>query len=209
MAVPPPRPGEHAAVALLLAVFVAYPVVAALGGAIWLVSVGGALAALGIARARRVAPTRAVLAHVSLDILVFLWGVFIVVVGLRHVGVVDRLRAVFDASAPGSAAQLGTVGVVAAVGSAVVDNHPMSILDMMALGGGGAGHAPLLAALVGGDIGPRLLPVGSLAGLLWMDLMRRAGAEISIGKFMRLGTLVLLPTLALSLGLLWLLTRVP
>jgi arsenical pump membrane protein len=208
VAFPPARSGEHAAVALLLAVFVAYPVVAALGGPIWVVSAGGALAALGIARARRIAPTRAVLAHVSLDILVFLWGVFIVVVGLRHVGVVDRLHALFDAAPVGSARQLGVVGVVAALGSAVVDNHPMSILDMMALGGK-AGHAPLLAALVGGDIGPRLLPVGSLAGLLWMDLMRRAGAEISIGKFVRLGALVLLPTLALSLALLWLLTRAP
>ena len=62
-----------------------------------------------------------------------------------------------------------------------------------------------LAALVGGDIGPRLLPIGSLAGLLWMDLLRRAGVEIPIGKFVRLGVLVLVPTLALSLGMRWLL----
>ena len=46
---------------------------------------------------------------------------------------------------------------------------------------------------------------GSLAGLLWMDLLRRAGVEISLGKFVRLGTLVLLPTLTLSLVMLWLL----
>jgi len=62
----------------------------------------------------------------------------------------------------------------------------------------------LLAALVGGDIGPRLLPIGSLAGLLWMSLLRRDGVEIRIGTFVRLGTLVLLPTLALSLVMLWL-----
>jgi arsenical pump membrane protein len=74
---------------------------------------------------------------------------------------------------------------------------------MMALGAHG-GSRPLLAALVGGDIGPRLLPVGSLAGLLWMELLRRSGVEISIWKFIRLGTLVLIPTLTLSLVLLWL-----
>jgi arsenical pump membrane protein len=63
----------------------------------------------------------------------------------------------------------------------------------------------LLAALIGGDIGPRLLPIGSLAGLLWMDLLRRQGVEINLGKFVRIGTLVLLPTLALSLAMLaWL-----
>jgi Na+/H+ antiporter NhaD/arsenite permease-like protein len=38
-----------------------------------------------------------------------------------------------------------------------------------------------------------------------MDLLRRAGIEIGIGKFVRLGTLVLIPTLAVSLALLYLL----
>lgn len=95
----------------------------------------------------------------------------------------------------------GLVGVVSSLGSALVDNHPMALLDMMALGGH-RGTRPLLAALVGGDIGPRLLPIGSLAGLLWIDLLRRAGIEITIGRFLRLGTLVLLPTLTISLAML-------
>jgi arsenical pump membrane protein len=202
--VPPAHPAERPALALLLAVFLAYPVFAALGGQILLVAVAGAFGSLAIAWRHRVAPARKVFGHVSADILVFLWGVFLVVVALRKVGVVDQLTAIYQAAPTGSARQIGTVGLTAALGSAIVDNHPMSILNMMALG---AQHAtrPLLAALVGGDIGPRLLPVGSLAGLLWMDILRRSGVEISIGKFVRLGTLVLLPTLSVSLVVLWLL----
>jgi arsenical pump membrane protein len=57
----------------------------------------------------------------------------------------------------------------------------------------------------GEDIGPRLLPIGSLAGLLWMDLLRRSGIDIGLGRFLRLGTIVLIPTLTLSLLLLWVL----
>jgi arsenical pump membrane protein len=200
----PPHRAERPAVILLLAVFVAYPVMAWLGGPIWVISLSGAISCLLLAWRYRVAPARKLLGHVSPDILVFLWGVFLVVVGLRHVGVVDRLAAVYDAAPKGSLHELGVVGGVAALGSALVDNHPMSILNMMALGAHGNSR-PLLAALVGGDIGPRLLPIGSLAGLLWMDLLRRAGVEISIGKFLRLGTLVLLPTLSLSIVMLWLL----
>jgi arsenical pump membrane protein len=196
------HPAERPAFVLLLGVFAAYPIVAAIGGPIWPISVAGAIGTLLIGRQYRVAATKKLLGLVSPDILVFLWGVFLVVVGLEHVGVVDRLAAVYRSSPGEEGCQLVVVGAVAALGSAVVDNHPMSILDMMALGAHG-GSRPLLAALVGGDIGPRLLPIGSLAGLLWMELLRRLGVEITIGKFVRLGTLVLLPTLALSLAMLW------
>ena len=198
-----PHRAERPAVFLLLAVFVAYPVMAWLGGPIWVISLAGAISCLLLAWRYRVAPAQKLLQHVSPDILVFLWAVFLVVVGLRHVGVVDRLTSLYQSAPTGSLHELGVVGGVAALGSALVDNHPMSILNMMALGSHGSSR-PLLAALIGGDIGPRLLPIGSLAGLLWMDLLRRSGVEISIGKFLRLGTLVLLPTLTLSLVMLWL-----
>lgn len=166
-----------------------------------MIALAGAVASLAIAWRHRVAAPRRLLAHVSVDTLVFLWGVFLVVAALRHVGVVDRLASLYASMPAGSARQLGVVGGMAALGSAVVDNHPMSILDMLALGAHG-GTRPMLAALVGGDIGPRLLPIGSLAGLLWMGLLRRDGVEIRIGTFVRLGAIVLLPTLALSLALL-------
>jgi arsenical pump membrane protein len=201
--VPTRHPGERPAVILLMLVFVAYPISGALGGHIWMVALTGAIASLAIAWRHRVASAPKLLRHVSFDTLVFLWGVFLVVAALRHVGVVDRLASLYASAPSGSGRELGVVGVMAAVGSAAVDNHPMSVLNMMALGAHG-GSRPLLAALVGGDIGPRLLPIGSLAGLLWMSLLRRDGVEIRIGTFVRLGTLVLLPTLALSLVMLWL-----
>jgi arsenical pump membrane protein len=199
--IPPPRRAERPALLLLVAVFVAYPITVALGGQIWMVTLAGAIASLVLARGLDVAPMRKLLGHVSIDILVFLWGVFLVVAGLRNVGVVARLASLYQLAPDGSALRIGLVGSTAALGSALVDNHPMSILNMLALGAHGESRT-LLAALVGGDIGPRLLPIGSLAGLLWMDLLRRSGVTISIGRFIRLGTLVLLPTLTISLLLL-------
>jgi arsenical pump membrane protein len=199
--VPPAHPAEKPTLALLILVFAAYPIAAACGGQIWMVTPAGALASLALAARYRVAPLPKLLGHVSPDILLFLWGVFLVVVGLRHVGVIDRLATLYRAVPDGSGLQIGVIGVSSAVGSAIVDNHPMSILNMLALGAHGDSRQ-LLAALVGGDIGPRLLPVGSLAGLLWTDLLRRSDVHISVGRFVKLGTIVLVPTLALSLLLL-------
>ena len=199
--VPPAHPAEKPTLALLIIVFAAYPITAAFGGQIWMVTLGGAILSLTLASRYRVAPLPKLLGHVSPDILVFLWGVFLVVVSLRHVGVIDRLATLYRSVPDGSGLQIGVIGVGSALGSAIVDNHPMSILNMLALGAHGDSRQ-LLAALVGGDIGPRLLPVGSLAGLLWMDLLRRADVRISVWRFIRLGTIVLVPTLALSLFLL-------
>ncbi|MEZ4361969.1 MAG: ArsB/NhaD family transporter [Kofleriaceae bacterium] len=198
------HPAERPAVLLLGLVFLAYPIGAALGGEIWLVAVAGACGSLALARLYRVAPMRKLSGHVSLDILAFLWGIFVVVQGLREVGAVDGLAALYGSVPAGSGAQLAAIGATSAVGSALIDNHPMSILNMMAIANEGDAK-PLLAALVGGDIGPRLLPIGSLAGLLWIDLLRRSGVAIGVGRFLRLGTIVLIPTLALSIALLWLL----
>ncbi|HEX4417438.1 MAG TPA: SLC13 family permease [Kofleriaceae bacterium] len=197
------RAGERAAVMLMLAVFVAYPIAASLGIQIWWVAVAGAVLSLVICRTYRVAPLRKATSHVSIDILVFLWGIFLVVQGLRGVGVVDWLQSIYQTQPTGSGSELATIGVTSALGSALIDNHPMSLLNMMAID---SSHGPRLlqAALVGGDIGPRLLPIGSLAGLLWIDLLRRAGVEIGVIRFVRVGTLVLLPTMAVSLLMLWL-----
>lgn len=201
--IPNPHPAERPAVGLLLAVFLAYPIMAALDGPIWMAAVFGAIGCITISRMYQVASLPKIASHISVDILVFLWGVFVVVAGLRHVGVLDQLANFYAAYRHTPSVHLSVVGVVSAVGSAIVDNHPMALLNMMALHAE-TGTRPLLAALIGGDIGPRLLPIGSLAGLLWMDLLRRRGLYIGVVKFVRLGTLALVPTLAVSLFVLWL-----
>jgi len=201
VAMPAPHRAERPALVILAAVFVAYPIAAALDVQVWMVTLAGAIASFAVARAVAGAPPRRLVGHVSFDIIVFLWGVFLVVAGLRNAGLTAHLAALYRLFPDGSGAQLGLVGSTAALGSALVDNHPMSMLNMLALGADGHGRA-LLAALIGGDIGPRLLPIGSLAGLLWMELLRRSGVTIPVGRFIRVGSLVLAPTLALSLVML-------
>ena len=91
----------------------------------------------------------------------------------------------------------------AALGSALINNHPMALLHSVALAG--ADHSLVYAALVGGDLGPRLLPIGSLAGLLWLHTLRVRGVAIPLGQFIRVGLVVTVPSLLVSLATLWLL----
>jgi arsenical pump membrane protein len=84
----------------------------------------------------------------------------------------------------------------------------MSVLSAFALDGlRDVHHARAFAALIGGDLGPRILPLGSLAALQWFDRLRAHGLKVGGRQLVRVGVLLALPTLAVSLGVLWLLTQ--
>jgi arsenical pump membrane protein len=198
------RKTHRAAVAVpvaMLAGLVAYPVIAYLGGPVWAVALGGAAAATATLWSFDGTPPERVLRGVSWDTLAFLWGVFVVAVGLKNAGLVGALAHIYASSA--GAERIARIGAVSALGSAVLNNHPMAILNMMALKDvpGGA-RAPILAALIGGDLGPRLLPMGSLAGLLWLETLRKHDEHVSVVRFVAMGAAALIPSLVATLGVL-------
>lgn len=205
-AAPPPNPAtaaetqarwteaERHGFVLMLAVLGAYPVVSYFDLSVWMVSVTGAL--LGVALCWRhgvVSATDLVRKGVSWEILVFLLGLFTLAIGLRNAGAVNWLTALY------TEASIGVVAVVSAIGSALINNHAMALTNLLAIEAiPGSNERALLAALIGGDLGPRLLPMGSLAGLLWLASLKHLGVRVSIRQFITVGTLVTVPALAAS-----------
>ncbi|MBX3186490.1 MAG: hypothetical protein KF819_05715 [Labilithrix sp.] len=179
----------------LLAVVLAYPIVSWFGGPVWIVAAAGAalLVVLGARAGHK--PSAVVREEVHFDVLLFLVAVLVLSVGLRNVGVVDHLTRAYAGAAP------ARVGMLSAMGSAVLNNHPMANLNMLALAGSADARA-VLAALIGGDLGPRLFPMGSLAGLLWLEMLRRAGVVIPVRRFVFIGAAATIPTLVVCLAVL-------
>ena len=194
----------HARIALivLIVVLCAYPVMSYLDVPLWPVAATGAVlcAATSLAAGQ---PAIAIARGVTWTIFPFLLGVFVLAVALERIGVVDWLRWHYASHHP-----LAVIGTTSAIGSAVLNNHPMSVLNAFALDGlHDPHHARAFAALIGGDLGPRLLPMGSLASLLWYDLLRRHAVVVRVTTFVRIGVLLTIPTLAVSLLALWLVSR--
>jgi len=198
---PPITPGGWVVFAAVVALLLAYPTLSYVGVPVWpIAAVGGAVCAIaGLASGHR---PRALAAGVAWAVFPFLTGVFILALALDRVGVVAWLRSLYTSSGY----SIGVVGGVSALGSALLNNHPMSVLNAFALDGAPS-HTPAFAALVGGDLGPRLLPVGSLASLIWYDLLRRHGVVVRVSTFIRTGVILTIPTLAVSLAVLWLVSR--
>ncbi|MFF2962914.1 SLC13 family permease [Streptomyces sp. NPDC057963] len=93
------------------------------------------------------------------------------------------------------------VAAVAAVLANLINNLPaiLALLPVVAA----AGPGPLLAALIGVNLGPNLTYVGSLATLLWRRILHTHGAAPDLGHFTRLGLLTVPATLVVSTVALW------
>ena len=185
-------------VVALLAVVVAYPLISWLGGPVWIVASAGALVLLVLGARAGHQPLTVVRQEVHFEVLAFLLAVLVLSLGLRNVGVVEHLSRAYAGASP------MRIGLLSAAGSAVLNNHPMANLNMLALVPAGVPADPrsVLAALVGGDLGPRLFPMGSLAGLLWLEMLRRANVEVSVRRFVLVGVVATVPTLLVCLALL-------
>ncbi len=87
----------------------------------------------------------------------------------------------------------------------MVNNLPATLILIPVAAG--FGSAPVLAVLVGVNVGPNLAHVGSLATLLWRRVLRTEGVEYEAGEFVRLGLVTVPPALVAAAGLLWLSSR--
>lgn len=84
----------------------------------------------------------------------------------------------------------------------LLNNLPAVLLMLPAVAPHGAG--PVLALLVGVNVGPNLSYVGSLATLLWRRVVLSYGVEPSVPEFTRLGLLTAPLVLVGSVTALWL-----
>ena len=196
---PPSVPlSGHAKVvlAVTLASIATYPILAALGRPLWPVAACAAAVSTAVAVHRGVT-LPAIARGVSWELVPFLFGVLVLATALARAGLTGELRALYDSSP----APIASIGVVSALGSAVINNHPMALLHSHALAG--EPDTYVFAALIGGDLGPRLLPIGSLAGLLWLHALRQQAVTIRLRTFVGVGIAVTIPSLAVSLGVLW------
>jgi arsenical pump membrane protein len=94
------------------------------------------------------------------------------------------------------------LAAIAAVLSNLVNNLPATLVLLAALGAHPQA-APVLAVLIGVNIGPNLTYTGSLATLLWRRVLLSHSTSPSLGRFTRLGLITVPTSLLAATVLLW------
>jgi len=194
----PPLPRfALAVVGLTLAGFAAS---SAIGLAPVWVAAAGALAF--VVRERR-APA-AVIAAAEPPFLVFVLGLALIVRAAGDHG----LQSAVDALVPHGAGLLALLAIAAlsAVVANLVNNLPATLIVLPVAAAGGPG--PVLAMLIGVNVGPNLTYVGSLATLLWRRVVHAHDETTDLGEFLKLGALTVPPALLACTIALWLALKV-
>jgi arsenical pump membrane protein len=135
--------------------------------------------------------------------LIFVLGLGVIVAAASTHGLSTAVRDVLPAGA--SLGDLLLIAAVSAVLANLVNNLPATLILVPVTAALGAG--PVLATLVGVNVGPNLTQVGSLATLLWRRVLRTEGVEVEPLEFTRLGLLTVPPALIGGTALLWLALR--
>ena len=173
----------------------------------WLIAAFSCLALYALAvgelflRRRGIAPVGRALMRAPFDVAPFVLSMFVLVMGLNKVGVTARLSAWLL----GGSAEVFRVGVGSFLAANLVNNIPMSVLFSSVVSPGATVSVPALyAAIIGSNIGAFFTPLGALAGIMWMALLRRYQVKLSFGKFILYGAVISVPTILTSLFGLWL-----
>ncbi|WP_024553948.1 arsenic transporter (plasmid) [Franconibacter helveticus 513] len=176
-----------------------------LGVPVSLVAAAAAFILWLVARKGHVIDTRKVLKGAPWQIVIFSLGMYLVVYGLRNAGLTDYLSAILNRFAEHGVwgATLGT-GFLTAFLSSVMNNMPTVLVGALSIDGstaqGAVKEAMIYANIIGCDLGPKITPIGSLATLLWLHVLAQKNITVSWGYYFRVGIVMTLPVLFVTLA---------
>jgi len=200
-AIPPPVPVFPLLVlALTLVGFVVASVAAV--EPVW-AALGGVLALAGRALSQRHVTVRELACAAGLPFCLFVLALGVVVAAVVSHGLGAALAYLLP-SGSGLPALLAVAGIAALLAN-LINNLPavLALLPLLAP----AGPGPVLAGLIGVNLGPNLTYVGSLATMLWRRILRAHDSDPALREYTRLGLITVPTTLLGATVALWAVLR--
>jgi arsenical pump membrane protein len=145
------------------------------------------------------------LKKMPLTIIPFVLSLFITVEALRFYGVTNDIGVFFkDICGASTTATTFVFGISSALSANILNNIPMTVAFVPIAGA--ASHANLLPAVlattIGSNLGANITPIGALAGIMWMTILRDKDVKLTFKEFVKYGLLVTPITLLACLGVL-------
>lgn len=149
-----------------------------------------ALVMLGLVHFRGLRLAHEIVFTAPWEVLVYALGMFVIITAAMTPSIIALFLSITPLhrliAGEKSLTGLFVTGGLMAMLSALTNNLPATLAGVLLLG---TVQKPAMLAIyaiiIGVDVGPKLTPYGSLATLIWMDILKREGADISWGRYFK------------------------
>mgnify|MGYP001254127385 CR=1 FL=1 len=135
------------------------------------------------------------LARLPYTIIPFVLSMFALVMALKENGLTAQIGSLLSQTD-----EVWGYGFASFFASNLINNIPMSVLFTEIVRDGGGSLRAVYASIIGSNIGAFLSPVGALAGVMWMSILKRHGIAFSFLDFVKYGAIIALPSMAAALS---------
>jgi arsenical pump membrane protein len=141
-------------------------------------------------------------------ILIFAFSMYVIIYGLHNAGLTALLVAYFEPIVNQGLFQASFImGGLVSLLSNLFNNHPALMIGTITLTEMGLDPITLktiyLANIIGSDIGSLLLPIGTLASLIWMHILKQNKIKVRWKDYLRVSLIVIPLTTIVTLFLLY------
>ncbi|MDG6930488.1 MAG: arsenic transporter [Nitrososphaerota archaeon] len=192
----------------IILLIISYSIGGIYGVPVALIAVPVVTALFLVAKANGKIDTNRIIRIAPWQIVLFSLGMYIIVFGLGREGLTQILFSILAVfSKMGGPVPTVISGYLFALIAATMNNMPSVMIGNLAVSRFADPGSLIYANVIGNDIGPKFTPIGSLATLLWLyTLERKGGIKISTAYYMKVGFLLAVPVLLISLLTVWAVT---
>jgi arsenical pump membrane protein len=141
-----------------------------------------------------------VLRDISWGVLPLVAGLFILVAGVEQTAILNSVTQMLHNVAAYSPREASFgAGIIVALASNLMNNLPTGLVAASVSQSADVPLHVTSGILIGVDLGPNLSVTGSLATILWLIALRREGEAVTAWQFLKLGIVVMPPTLVVAL----------
>ena len=121
----------------------------------------------------------------------FVLSMFVIVLALNDTGITLKLSNLFNKINP-----IYSFGIGGTLTANLINNIPMSVLFANM---NFTSNASIYASVIASNIAAYITPVGALAGIMWMSLLKTYQVDFSFKRFVGYGIIIGIPTLLAAL----------
>ncbi|KZE84302.1 arsenic transporter [Paenibacillus elgii] len=137
-------------------------------------------------------------------ILVFAFSMYVIIYGLHNIGLTAMLIQYLQPLVSDNLVHASVImGLLLSVLSNIFNNHPALMVGTLTLTNMGLDPLSLkisyLASVIGSDVGSLLLPIGTLATLMWMHILQKGKVKITWSQYLKVTSFVIPITVLFTL----------